>query len=238
MAAVIAVAAIAVFAITRSGERAGDDRTGMENDAATSAREPETGTTPSTDVGASGREASVSKEDAPGSRAARRWPTLEAAIHLKSLAYDRSLAGKSGERLIIAVVHADGDPAATGAAEDMTAAFSQLAEKIPVRGRAVSARLVSYRPASFAADLAAIDASALYLTAGLDDSALVAISRSAVDGGLPTLAGSRSLAVSGAAAIAVFPKGNRSALAINLESARAMGMSLDESILAIAEVIH
>ena len=162
-------------------------------------------------------------------------PDLQAAILVRTLAYDRALKSRAGAAVVVGVVAKAGDKASLGAQDEMVRAFAAT-EPRTVLGLPLKAVAVTFKDrAGLAAWATQEGADALYVTSGLGDD--LATLRSVCDElKLASFGANRTLVEKGLA-VAVVVKGDTPRLVVNLVAARASGLDLDPKLLQLSEVL-
>jgi len=162
-------------------------------------------------------------------------PDLQAAILVRTLAYDRALKSRAGAAVVVGVVARAGDKASLAAQDEMVRAFA-TAEPRTVLGLPLKGVAVTFKDrAALVAWAAQEGADALYVTPGLVDD--LATLRSVCDElKLASFGANRTLVEKGLA-VAVVAKGGTPRLVVNLASARASGLDLDPKLLQLSEVL-
>lgn len=162
-------------------------------------------------------------------------PDLQAAILVRTLAYDRALKARAGGAVVVGVLAKAGDKSSQAAQEEMLKAFA-AAEPRTILGLPLKASATAFKDrASLAAWAAQEGVDALYVTAGLAEE--LASVRSVCDElKLASFGANRSFVEKGLA-VAVVAKGDTPRLVVNLASARAAGLDLDPKLLQLSEVL-
>ena len=155
-------------------------------------------------------------------------------ILLRVLAYDRNLAVRSGDQVVIAVVES-ADDRGKACAAPMVAALTAAARQIVIGRRPIRGARVRLEPGvQLRARLGELHAAAVYVCVGPDEVAEVArVTRAA--GAL-----SFTAAEQGAAelAIAMIRREDKVELWVNLEAARAERADLSAALLRLAKVVR
>jgi hypothetical protein len=172
--------------------------------------------------------AASSRADVPADR--------QATLMFRILAYDRTLPAHAKDSIRIALVFKEGDPASEAAARELGAALQVCAEKARIFGLPVKAVRLPYNSGRFETDLQAAAASVVYLCPGLEE-VVAAIARVTQSGSALTFTGTEAY-VRSSASIAMVVRGEKAALVVNLNNARAEGADLDSTMLKLAELIR
>lgn len=170
-----------------------------------------------------------------GAQAPAVPPDLQAAILVRTLAYDRGLKARAGTAVVVGVIAKAGDKASQAAQEEMVRAFA-AAEPRTIFGLPLKASAGAFKDrASLAAWVAQEGVDALYVTLGMAED--LAVVRSVCDElKLASFGANRSFVEKGLA-VAVVAKGDTPRLVVNLASARASGLDLDPKLLQLSEVL-
>jgi hypothetical protein len=156
---------------------------------------------------------------------------------LRVLLYDRNLAVRAGDALVVAVLYAPGDPRSEADRDEMLAAFDEASQEVLAGGRVVRGVAVAMRSeAALSAELGRGGFAAAYACTGLLQQAR-AIAGAAAARGVPSAAGGRDEVLAGLA-VGVVPRGERAAIVVNAAAARAQGADLEAKLLAVAEVVR
>ncbi|MCB9653249.1 MAG: YfiR family protein [Deltaproteobacteria bacterium] len=162
-------------------------------------------------------------------------PALEISIHLKVLAYDRSVVQRGQDKFMVAILFNSADAASKENATKLQALLGRGGLK--VQDQAIEAVAIAYSPSTVGEDLGRVAADAVYVGTGLDD-AVDAILKIATTKQLITLTGGLS-SVKRGIAVGVYLRSNgRPGIAINLSTARASGMILAPAVLSLATVFE
>lgn len=156
----------------------------------------------------------------------------QALLLFRVLGYDRNLAQRAGSAVTIAVAWQVGDEGPRDAAVD---ALRDLASRYRIAGLPVHVVPVRFEEGAFGRRLEGAEAQAVLVVGGLGAEAprLVATFRALH---LLSAASSRAAAEAGLT-VALFRRGDRAAVAVNLPSARAAGASLDSTLFLVAEAL-
>ena len=158
----------------------------------------------------------------------------QALLLLRTLAYDRKLPERADKEVTIAVVYREGNAESISVQKEITSALEDAGKKTTVSGRAVRTVKLAYDPGSFDSAISRIQPNAVYLCAGLGGQVgqIVQITRAK---SILTFTGTESYVDDGAS-IGFVRRGAKSAILVDLPSAKAEGADLDASLLKIAEV--
>lgn len=171
---------------------------------------------------------------APSVARADGVPTdLQAALLLRTLAYDHKIKERASTSVTVAVVFKPGNSESETAAKQMTAAIEDAAKRATVAGLPAKAVAVGFGP-KFDADLKASGALAIYVCPGFEGSIDV-ISKASRNGSIVSFTGTESFVDAGVSIAFVFRSG-KAGIVIGLKSAQAEGADLDGALLRIAEV--
>ncbi len=156
-------------------------------------------------------------------------PKLQAAIFLKVLSYDSSIAAMPGSELTVYVVT---DKKTEGKKEAILGGLSALTSK-KIGGKGVVVKSVAIGKLESVAQGAAI----LYVPSDADETTARKIIAVAGQKKLPTLGGSEALARLGIAVGLKIGAEGKPEIIINLKSSKAQGMKLSSRVLGLATVI-
>lgn len=160
-------------------------------------------------------------------------PDKRALILMRVLAYDRNLAGRSGEVVRVAVLYRAGDARSEQAAGELVGAAGSAQRS--VAGKPVQLVSVAFAADTLERDLARAGASAVYVSSGLSGVTSqisdVTQRRKAL-----SLSSEEELVQSGLA-IGLVRRGDRAVILVNLVAARAEGADLSADLLRLAEVV-
>ncbi len=156
-----------------------------------------------------------------------------ALIMLRVLAYDRNLAERAGEVITIAVVYRIGDVASEKLAGDLVAAIG--AAERSVGGRPVRATAMKFSVETLERDLGRASATAVYVCPGLSGE-VGRIAATTRKGSILSFAQEEESVKQGLS-IGLLRRGDRVAIMVNLEAARAESASLAAELLRLAEVV-
>jgi hypothetical protein len=160
----------------------------------------------------------------------------QAALLMRILAYDRSLATRAGAEVTVAVIAREGTPESESGQAELAAALNELAKTTSVSGLKVRAIRVSYStPEKLEATLGSENASAAYVTAGMTDAldALIAISRKKR---ILTFSAAEAYVLAGIS-LGFVRRDSKAAILVNLPAVKSEGANLDAALLKIAEVV-
>ena len=160
-------------------------------------------------------------------------PDLQAALLLRTLAYDHKIKELATTAVTVAVVFKPGNTESEAAAKEMVTALEETAKKTNVAGLPAKAVSVGFGP-KLESDLKASGVVAIYVCPGLDGS-IDAISKASRAGSMLTFTGNEAFTTAGLS-IALVIRSGRAGIVIMLKSAEAEGADLDGALLRIAEV--
>jgi hypothetical protein len=169
----------------------------------------------------------------PGSGVATPVPVeLRASLLLRTLAYDRNLATRAGERVDILVLEGS-DPADTRA---MATTLEGMADRVSVGGLPVHVERITFTTSDvLMAHIEAGEVDVLYLGRGLEsEAALLSVVAEALS---MTLVGSDGADMPNGCAVGFTVEENRPLIVIDRARAEAAGMDLDASVLQVARVL-
>ena len=150
---------------------------------------------------------------------------IQAAIFIKILGYDSSIAAMPGNKIVINVLT---DSKTASNKKDISAAFSSI-NGAAVSGKKISIKFITAGGLPGASGV-------IYLPSGSSKST---VNMAVVHGAskkVRILAGSRQLAVKGAA-VAVSLENSKPKIIVNLKQSKAMGMKLSTQLLKLATII-
>ena len=156
-------------------------------------------------------------------------PQLQLSILMKVLVYDRSLAARSRDGLLLGIVF---NPA-SDASRSCRDSFSQAFRESPRQLAGTTIQLMESTQTSFASD-AEKGIDIVYLCPGAKYSAVIDIARRKQ---LITFAPDEA-AVQEGVAIGLVPRDGKPKLLINVNASIATGMQLDPGILRLAELVR
>lgn len=164
-------------------------------------------------------------------------PTVEAAVHLKIMSFDRTLRDEGVDRYVVGIAYDLSSGESRSAAHELLAAMNHLVEarRITVHGRPVSTVLVGIEPQE-SPEFTEGQVSVLILSDAMG-SLVSRVTASAHEVGIGTLCGQREYLGLGAA-VAVVVMDGKSRIVVNLAAARSAGMQLDPRLLSLAEVLE
>ncbi len=162
---------------------------------------------------------------------------VQAVLLLRVLGYDQRIDRHTGAKGVrIAVVHKDTNQAAKESGREMVSALERASYRQRVAGHNVDVIAIGYRdPTQFAAEVAALRPTALYVCAGLEADLAQIVSTSRAFSVLSF--GSRPEDVRGGLSVAFTVRTSRPAMVASPTHARAEGATLDADLLALAELI-
>jgi hypothetical protein len=163
-----------------------------------------------------------------------RTDKLRMAVLIKVLSYDRALTKRSSKKLVITIVYREGHERSEQAKRNLAPVLS--AAGVKVQGLPVTVNTLPFAADKIAAGLKKRGTDVLYLAPGLEG-AVESAHLAAKKNGAITVCGDRALVKAGIA-IGVFLSARRARIAVNLGRARALGMSLDASLLSLVEVFR
>ena len=156
-----------------------------------------------------------------------------ALILLRVLAYDRNLAGRSGDAVRVAVLYRAGDELSERSAGELVAAGGAVERS--VAGKPVQLVSVAFAAETLEHDLARAGASAVYVCSGLAG-AVLSVAEATQRRKVLSFTTEEELVKSGLA-IGLLRRGERVAIVVNLVAARAEGADLSAELLRLAEVV-
>lgn len=166
----------------------------------------------------------------PIAHAAEQVPaTLQVAILVKVLVYDRTIATRARDGLKLAVVFDPDSDDSKKARDEFTKAFNETPRKI---GDKNVIELVEVSQGKLEAAAESIDI--VYIADGADVAKIVAL---ATKHHLITFASDR-IAVEGGVVLGLVPRGDKPKLLINVGASVASGMELDPQVLRLAELVR
>jgi hypothetical protein len=177
-------------------------------------------------AGATSREAAAVEPVAPG---------LRAAILLRALAYDRTLAEHEGDIVVTVVAPANG-PGATDADEMMRALDVLTSSGITLGGRPIHGRRIRHEsPAATVAAIRQADARLVYLASGLE--AASAGVAAGLAGQHRLIACSDGTDMASGCAIAVERQGDNPRVVLRMARVREAGIQFEARFLALAHLV-
>lgn len=159
----------------------------------------------------------------------------QALVVLRVLAYDRLLARRSGDAVVIGVVRDDGDTASRRAARDMARSLRASSKGLTVAGKSI--KVVEIAAGELFPDrLRDLDVTAAVVVPGLDDEIADVASAAAAQ---PCLTFGPSGYVGRGVAVGLGTDDDRRRIkiSIDLPAARAQGARLSAELLRIAHVV-
>jgi hypothetical protein len=161
--------------------------------------------------------------------------SLQAAILVKMLAYDRALKARAGESVGIGILYKDGDDASARMKEELLRAFAAVSSR-PIQGLPVQTGDHAYRDAEHLTKwLASSGIDLVYVTTGLSKER-EAIRKACLEARVLT-AGVERPEVEAGLAVAVVTKGEAPHIVVNIAAAHAVGADLDPKLLALSDVV-
>lgn len=157
----------------------------------------------------------------------------QALILVRVLAYDQDLTERAGTSLTIAILYLPGDEDSEALMEGMSAAFGATT-KLEVQGLPLSVSTIAYEDAdTLRAHIDAQGIDALYIAGTLTRQleTITAVSR---EKKVATMTPYKENAKAGVA-IAVYLKGDKPGIVINLAASKAEGLNLSSDLLSLAE---
>lgn len=159
---------------------------------------------------------------------------LRMAVLLKVLSYDRALTKRVKGKLIITILYKKGVKRSERARVALTKVLT--AAEVKIQGLPIAVNTVAHSAETLESDVRNKATDVLYVTPGVDV-ALEATHAAAKKNGAITVCEERALVKAGLA-VGVFLRDRRAKIAVNLERARSLGMSLDASLLSLVEVFR
>lgn len=161
----------------------------------------------------------------------------QAAMLFRILPYDRNLATRAGDEVVISVVYRDNDAGSTAAQRELVDALTRFAAKTKVAGLPAKVQPLAFTTAAkLTEELRRTSSSAVYLCPGLGDglASILQVTRAEA---VLTFTASEAYVRSGAS-VGVVRRGDKAAILVNLSSSRAEHADLDSAFLELAEVIR
>lgn len=157
------------------------------------------------------------------------------AILSRALAYDRNLAARAGQTVVVAVLYAPNDPTSARVGDEVRSAFKGL-EKLKLQGKPFQVLAAPYTGIAATGDLVEKNGvDALFLGPGLDAD-LAAISAYARGRKLTTMTGEDTYLQKGVA-LGVLVEEGKPRIVVNLNASREEGASFSSELMQLAKVI-
>jgi len=169
--------------------------------------------------------------------AAEQLPAANKALLIfRILAFDRALADRAGETIVVAVVSREGVQESEADQAEMVAAMTELAKTTSIVGRTIRVVRVPFQGGDrLDASLSQERAVAAYLTPSLTEQ-LGVISQVARKRDILTFSGVEAYIEAGVS-FGVVRRGAKPSILVNLPATKAEGALVDTALLRIAEVV-
>jgi hypothetical protein len=162
-------------------------------------------------------------------------PASQALLLLRILAYDRTLPGRSGGGVVVAVAARRGDQAGEERRDQLVEALREAASTFGVAGQAVRVVGIGWQPERAGERLRAEQVTALVVVGALEQEAaqVAAVTRAS-----RVLSATTSReAVAAGLSVGLVHRGRKAGILVNLAAARAEGVDFHSDLLAVAEVL-